>query len=117
MYSLLAISPDQYGEPIIETAGFLETLGFGGMILLIGMVAVFAVLLIIYGALTLFKVFFHDIPSKKKVVVTPEQKPEDEDISALQDEAELIAVITAAVAAYESDNGKTKFKVVSFRRV
>ena len=38
----------------------------GGVIFVQGLLTVFAVLAILWGALALFKVFFYDIPEKKK---------------------------------------------------
>lgn len=117
MNFLLAITPEQYGDKIIESAGFLETLGFGAMIVLIGMATVFAVLLLLLGALTLFKVVFEDINKREKVVQKPEKKVVAEPTPAVQtDEDEIIAVIAAAIAMAESENQGAKFRVVSFRR-
>ena len=117
MNILLAITPDQYDEAIVETAGFMETLGFGGMIVLIGVATVFAVLLLLLGALMLFKVVFHDLPKNKKVVPKPEPKAVPTPIPAAQtSEDEIVAVIAAAIAMAESESGNLKFRVVSFRR-
>ena len=66
MNFLLTVGPSEYKDKIIETRGFLETLGFGGQMLLQGMLTVFAVLVIIWGALVLFKLIFHDLPEKRK---------------------------------------------------
>ena len=117
MNILLAITPDQYDEAIVETAGFMETLGFGGMIVLIGMATVFAVLLLLLGALMLFKVVFHDLSKNKKVVQKPEPKAVSDPTPAVQaTDEELVAVIAAAIAMAESESGNLKFRVVSFRK-
>ena len=118
---LLAITPDQYTEKIIETAGFGETLGFGAMMLGIGMLAVFAVLCILWFALVLFKIGFYDLPAKKKAAEEAPAAPapvvaEAEAVPAANDEEELIAVFAAAIAMAESECAGAKFRVVSFNR-
>lgn len=97
-----------------------DALAFGGSMLAIGMLTVFAVLSVLWLFLAIFKIFFHDIPNrrakKKKttpVIVTPERIVE----AKKDDDKEIIAVIAAAIAMAESDNSGMKFRVVSFRRV
>ena len=90
---------------------------FGGAIMLIGMVVIFAVLCVIWLCLTLFKVFFHDLPAKKKAeaqdaVITPVAEESEDETS----DEEIIAVIAAAIAMAESSSAGAKFKVVSFKR-
>jgi len=99
-----------------------------------GMGTVFLVLILLWGIIALFKVFFYDIPNKKakvKSVTEPTEAVaektvyiETQPVAAVTDESELIAVITAAVAAYiANENGdtipvpETSFRVVSFKRV
>ena len=102
-----------------------------------GMIMVFAVLgllcLILYGS----KYVFYDIPNKKrekkisaaqkatvKAPVTEEKAPEvvaQPEVVEAQDDGELVAVITAAIAAMiESGEYKNEFvggfRVVSFKR-
>ena len=89
---------------------------FGGAMVLIGVATVFAVLIIIWICLSLFKLVFHDLPQKRKsapvapaapvVVQQPTQSRNDE----------IIAVIAAAIAMAESECDGLKFRVVSFRR-
>lgn len=117
MNFLLSVSPDQYDEPIRDTLGWFETLGFGGQMLLLGMVAVFTVLGIIWALLTVFKIVFTNSAAKEKsapvkqepaVVQAPVYAPQD---------SEIVAVIAAAIAMAESESGENvKFRVVSFRR-
>ena len=115
MNNLLEIT--NYSEPI---DGFLEKVVFGGEMVLIGMTVIFAVLALLWACLYLFKLFFHDIPSRKTkisasvptVSVAP-AKPVHETANA---DEEIIAVIAAAIAAAESENAGLKFRVVSFRR-
>ena len=117
MNILLAVT--NYSERIpIDRIG--DSLSFGGMMLGIGMLAVFSVLCLIWGALVLFKIFFYDLPAKKKVAATAVEAPAP--VSAApaapsqNDEEELIAVLAAAIAMAESESNGAKFKVVSFRR-
>lgn len=102
-----------------------------------GMLMIFAVLGLLWGIVSLSKVFLYDMPNKKKEEKTNKVKSkkvvmveDDEEISAAfdpsfivpaHDEGEIIAVITAAVAAMlESEEYKNEFvggfRVVSFKR-
>ena len=95
-----------------------------------GMVMVFAVLGLLFGIISLSKVVFYDIPEKKKknkqkaqaAYVAPAPAPVAEVAeSNTQDDGQLVAVITAAVAAMiESGDYKDEFKggfrVVSLKR-
>ena len=119
MNFLLSIDPSDYSEKILNKYGAWETFLFGGRILLIGLAAVFAVLVIIWLALLLFKVFMHDIPSKRKTKPKPitEIAPVTAPVVQANDDAEIIAVISAAIAAAESESTPgVKFRVVSFKR-
>ena len=95
-----------------------EAFLFGGAILLIGMLTIFAVLSILWLFLVVFKLVFHDLPKKRAEkkpltpVVTADVTPEAKTI----DDGELIAVISAAIAMAENDNSGAKFRVVSFKR-
>lgn len=117
---------------LLSTGGMTlgERLVSGLPVLIIGLLAVFAVLAILWGVLALFKVFFYDIPEKKKAEnktkaeqgeiapVVVEEKAE-EPAGAAQDDSQLIAVITAAIAAYTAESSKSAlpFRVVSYKRV
>lgn len=103
-----------------------------------GMLMVFAVLGLLYGIVTLSRVFLYDIPNKKKARLTPmktAQKTDDEPKKVPEnviivhdtepprtDDGELVAVITAAIAAMIESNDDYKnefaggFRVVSFKR-
>ena len=104
-----------------------------------GMVMVFAVLALLWGIISLSKVFLYDLPNRKKEEKSKEQKlsaavtnalEDDESISAAydpsvvapaHDDGEIAAVITAAIAAMlESEEYKNEFvggfRVVSFKR-
>ena len=97
---------------------------------LVGIAMVFAVLTILWGVLALFKLIFAR-PKKDK---TQNNKKTDEasksestvDATAVvapvaaTDDSELIAVLTAAIYAYESEQNPNEpignFRVVSYRR-
>ena len=114
-----------YSKPIIDFENFEFTqigdaLIFGLSILAIGMLTIFAVLCLLWLFLYLFRIVFHDLPSKKNAkkgsvttVSTVEKAVEKNEA----DDSEIIAVIAAAIAMAESENSGMKFKVVSFRKV
>ena len=96
-----------------------------------GMLMVFAVLALLWGVVAVFKVFLHDIPEKKAAkkaalakavqeVAAPEAEAEVEAVPA-EDDGEIVAAITAAIAAMlQSEEYKGQFesgfRVVSFTR-
>ena len=86
-----------------------------------GMLTVFAVLAIIWLFVSLLRVFLHDLPKKRaarRAEKAAAPAPVSEAVAtAAQEDAALIAVITAAIAAYTADEGEASFRVVSFRRV
>ena len=99
-----------------------ERLADGLQVFVVGILAVFVVLACLWGV--------YDIPEKKKAEskITTEQSKiaqvtVDEKVAepavTVQDDSQLIAVITAAIAAYNAENGKVAlpFRVVSYKRV
>ena len=100
-----------------------ERLALAGQMTLLGMGMVFAVLALLWGVLAVFKLIFAK-PAPKKVAEAPKSAPVvvPEPVVEVEqtDDTELIAVLTAAIAAYESANGNEVapggFRVVSFRR-
>ena len=106
-----------------------DNLVMAGQTVLLGMGMVFAVLALLWGVLAIFKLIFVGADQKKtKASKTAEvkqevaaQAPAPVAQSAVQqsDDAQLVAVITAAVAAYMADEGTSdgSFRVVSFKRV
>ena len=101
---------------INEKLPFMDALGYGGQMFLIGIATVFAVLGVIFLCLLIFKYVFsksgakeHKVEPKVAASVTP--------APALTADTEIVAVIAAAIAMAESECGDgTKFRVVSFRR-
>lgn len=105
MYGLLAIDiPTAYDEILL----------LGLQVVGIGIATVFAVLILIWGILTLFKFFFGASP--KKVVKDTPVVEEIASPTRVASNDEIIAVIAAAIAAAESECSGAKFRVVSFRR-
>ena len=117
MINMLSLLADiSYGEKILN----------GLTVVVVGLSAVFAVLAVIWGVLALFKVFFYDIPEKKKAAKIKEAAPaapapveEPVEVANEAEDTQLIAVITAAIAAYNAGKGKgaLPFRVVSYKRV
>ena len=91
---------------------------------LLGMGMIFAVLGVLWAVLLLFKVVFARTKKEDKKVEAPKvvetPKVESAPAPAATDDTELIALLTAAIVAYESENGNdvdpSSFRVVSFRR-
>lgn len=108
---------------------FGERIADGLQVFVIGVLAVFSVLACLWGVLGLFKIFFYDIPEKRKAALTqkihtdaapaPAVEAAPAEAVAAEDDTQLIAVITAAIAAYNADCGKKAlpFRVVSYKRV
>lgn len=115
MNFLLEFTADQFAQKNLAIEDILSS---GGMVVLTGMLTVFAVLAILWLTLVIFKFFFHDIKNKstKTKAVATEASPVVSTVVASPDE-ELVAVIAAAIAMAESECGTgVKFRVVSFRR-
>lgn len=102
-----------------------ETLEMMWQMPLLGMGMIFAVLAILWAVLVLFKfIFAKPAPKKKSEPVAPKAEPvvipEPVVAPAANNDAELIAVLTAAIVAYEASQGNEVapdgFRVVSFRR-
>jgi Na+-transporting methylmalonyl-CoA/oxaloacetate decarboxylase gamma subunit len=127
----LALRPDGTYEPFSA-----EAWKFAGQMTLMGMGMIFAVLALLWLVLAIFKLIFVGKSQKTPKVAkalkqetkpsAPTDAPDDAiaaviaaSIRAIQeDEAQqMVAVITAAVAAYRAEEGSTgEFRVVSFKR-
>ncbi len=110
---LLAI---QDYDPALPIPTFGEKLAYGGQMLLIGMLTVFAVLCVLWACLIAFKFFFHDLPSKRTATPKAVEEVVVQPTVYETDDGEIIAAIAAAIAMAESETPATKFRVVSFRR-
>lgn len=109
-------------DPQVIDPSFENRLTLASSTLLRGVATVFAVLAIIWLFLVLLRVFIHDLPQRRKAKETKPtssatQAPVATPVPAAQDDPELIAVITAAIAAYTAEEGGLPFRVVSFHRV
>ena len=112
-------------DPTVIDPSFENRLSMGAGVLLRGILTVFAVLCIIWLFLVLLRVFIHDLPkrsaakkaAKAKAVAVEAVAAAPAAAPMPQEDAELIAVITAAIAAYQADESGMSFRVVSFRRV
>ena len=101
-----------------------ERLALAGQMTLLGMGMIFAVLSLLWGVLAIFKMIFARPEKKVKAAPAPKAEPvvvpEPVVAPAASNDAELIAVLTAAIAAYEASQGNEVapggFRVVSFRR-
>lgn len=108
------------------TRTFSERMLLGAEVSLLGLAVVFAVLALLWGLLSLFRFFFYDIPNRKKSAETEQiDSPSAEANTSIviptaptaSSDDELVAAISAAVAAYMNAEGTSSgFKVVSFRR-
>ena len=111
-----------------QPMGFAERMAYGLQVFVVGLGTVFAVLIILWLALLLFKVFAYDLPQKKAKKLAEESakvesaapvvtEPVAVEETTAEDDTQLIAVITAAIAAYNAQSGNSlPFRVVSFKR-
>ena len=122
----------------LKPEGFNDRLGYAVQGTVTGILMVFAVLTLLCLILYASKFFFYDIPNKKNekemakknakvaesIAADEEKNVQEKPVSApaeAQDDGELAAVITAAIAAMiESGDYKNEFvggfRVVSFKR-
>ena len=110
-----------YSKPL----EFSEAIGYGLQTALLGMGVIFVVLSILMIVLIAFKFIFYKQPkTEKKAAPVKVEAPAPAPVAApapapaepaAADDAELVAVITAAIAAM-MDAPQTSFRVVSFKR-
>ena len=112
-----------------------DALAYGLPLSLFGFGVVFAILALLWGILALFKVFFYTLPEKRKNAAPAPAVPAAEKSEAasaivasvpadaapapvLTNDGELVAVLSAAIAAYRSRAGESVggFRVVSFKK-
>ena len=117
MNFLLEITENDYGtNNLLSKFSFGEVLMFGGKMLLIGVIAVFSVLCIIWLILAVFGRVFNKAKPKIQAEAKVEVKPVEEIVYTETDDSEIVAVIAAAIAMAESETTGVKFRVVSFKR-
>lgn len=106
-----------------------EKLAECGKMIAIGMGCVFGVIFIIWLMLTLFRFVIYDIPNMKKKKAEAVESAEapapaptvaPTPVASSDNDAALVAVITAAIEAYRASEGgdasSLPFRVVSFKR-
>ena len=106
---------------------FAENAKEAGVVTLLGMVAIFGVLALLWGVIELLHQGLN-LPAKRKAkkaaVQAPGKTPDEETAPApaivrpeQTDDGAIIAAITAAITAARAEEGtNTGFRVVSFRR-
>jgi len=117
-----------------ELGGFFSAkrIEYAITVTLQGMLMIFAVLALLWGVVAIFKVVLHDIPEKRAAkkqalsaavaeAAAPAEQPAEIAPVADEDEGEIVAAITAAIAAMlQSEEYKGQFesgfRVVSFTR-
>lgn len=108
--------------------------GLGIQTAILGMLTVFAVLIIIWGCLELFHYCFYTLPESRKNASSADKAGNSEDTAEANaeeyvteapeetDDGELVAAIVAAITALRAEEAgasgtaPSAFKVVSFRR-
>ncbi len=104
-----------------EAMTFGDKMALGGQVMLLGIGTVFAVLAILWGLVELLHLILSPLSGEKKkkskepAPAPVEAAPAPVPASAPADDLEIIAVITAAVAA-ASGSSPSSFRVVSFKR-
>lgn len=106
---------DFYSAPIESLS---DKFIFGGAMLLIGMITVFAVLALLWLCLVLFRIAFQRLSEKSSQAKVDSPITEESAPVAVPSNAdeEIVAVIAAAIAMAESEASGMKFRVVSFKR-
>ncbi len=131
-YMTLTATASQWGKEVwgSNPAFSPERLALAGQVTLIGMLMVFAVLAILWAVLAVFKMIFAKAPKSEKPAKPEKPAPAKAPAPAVPPAApapaaplansELVAILTAAVAAYmaaENPNATPSgFRVVSYRR-
>ena len=121
MYLSKEGQPTDMGVTVDKTVG--EKLENAGLNTLLGMGMAFTILIIISLIISLFPVLFGGSRKKKESDKEIAEKAMDNTISQiaeqedLSSDAELVAVIAAAIAAYEGSGSTDGFRVRSIRRV
>lgn len=102
-------------------------LGYGLGVAAIGLLIVFAVLALIMLIISLFRLVFGRPRKKKLILVSESEAPTPAPApapvvtaapAAATNQEELIAVLAAAVAAYEGcDVASSRYRIRSFRRI
>ncbi|MBQ7377592.1 MAG: OadG family protein [Clostridia bacterium] len=105
-------------QTALQDLSMSESVTTGLQMLLMGMGVVFSVLIVICLLLILFRGMIHGfaVRSPKEAPAAP-QPPATQASPNPNNDAELVAVITAAIAAANAEGGSKGFRVVSFKRI
>ena len=102
------------------TLGFGERASTAGIVTLQGMLTIFLVLSILWGAIEIMHRVLHKDKKETKKESAPAAAPAPVVTPApvdIQDDGAIIAAITAAIMAMRSESGESSaFRVVSFKR-
>lgn len=117
---------------LAATAGAEETLSFGeraaqaGIVFLQGMLTIFTVLILLWGAIELMHIVLYGKKKKKKKIKTfihptepkeAEETGEEKAFGTPEDDGAVVAAIVAAIRTMRGEEGNTgAFRVVSFKR-
>ena len=107
---------------------WLEKLGYGGTATVIGLLIVFAGLTIIIVSLRIMAAVFKMVENRKAAKLAAQAPKAEAPVPAAEpapaeapvevtDDNELIAVIAAAIAAFDFGNGNKPVKIKSIKRV
>ncbi|MBQ3669685.1 MAG: OadG family protein [Clostridia bacterium] len=107
---------------------WLEKLGYGGTATVIGLLIVFAGLTIIIVSLKIMAAVFKMVENRKAAKLAAQAPKAEAPVPAAEpataevpvevtDDNELIAVIAAAIAAFDFGNGNKPVKIKSIKRV
>ena len=114
----MSINPIFLSDTVVLES-MADRLSYGLQTTLLGMSVVFSVLILLWAVLGVFKLIFAKPEGKKETAKPAEPVPAAPAAPAPaysgSDDAELVAVITAAIASM-LDAPETSFRVVSFRR-
>ena len=100
------------------TLGFGERASTAGIVTLQGMLTIFLVLSILWGAIEIMHRVLHKDKKETKKESAPAAAPVVTPAPVeVQDDGAIIAAITAAIMAMRSESGEgSAFRVVSFKR-
>lgn len=109
-----------FGEEVSNSAPLSDRLMMGLQTALLGMGVIFVVLIILWAVLSVFKLVFYKSKAEEKAVEPTPAPAVVESVPtaptpAAQNDEEIVAAITAAIAVM-LDVPQTSFRVVSFKR-
>ncbi len=113
------VTTDVISASMDKTTPLSERMALGLQTMVLGLGTVFSILIIIWGILSLFRLFFYTIPNSRKKTNTTVAAPQETEVSEeafnKNNDEETVAAISAAIAVY-LDKPVSSFRVVSFKR-